>query len=319
MGTWQRLRMDGRVGMSYAAMNGARRLVQRMVPMGDPRLAQLNRKRIRKLETWFAHEFADVLSRWERTPESAEPFVTVHRAPIWMMWLQGADAIPTQAKPFIDSVRRANPDMDVRIVDLDEIRTLVGIPDVIERRFEEGVLAGAHFSDYLRFRLLERYGGIWMDCSLYQTRNTPVDTVLGVPFWSVKGLMSFPYAVAMPDALDWQVYYMAAQPHALFNRVMLDLTEEYWRRFDTIVDYFLTYYLACLARSVPAVRDSYARVPENNMMCEQPMAWIVGQSAMSEEALITECRESGTWLYKTSLHENDDNIARFRALMHQLE
>lgn len=319
MGFVHRLRMDSHAGFRYLTVNTARRCLQGMAPMNSPLLARLNRTRVRLLERWFEREFADVLQRWSGEEESAQPFADVRAAPIWMMWLQGADALPDQAKPFMDSVRRANPGMDVRIVDFEGIRELVDIPDIIERRYGDGTLTGAHLSDYLRFRLLERYGGVWMDCSIYQTHPTPFDEVLGVPCWSVKGLDVFPYAAAMPGALDWQVYYMASQPHALFNRVMLDLMEEYWRRFDARIDYFLTYYLAKLARSVPAVRVSYAQVPENNVMCEQPMAWIVGQLPMGEDTLIDICRESGTWLYKTSLHENEQNLARFCALMHQLE
>lgn len=319
MGFVRRLRMDAYAGARYLAVNTARRSLQSVVPMNNPLLAQLNRTRVRLLERWFKHEFADVLERWHGAAESAQPFMDVHAAPIWMMWLQGADEMPEQAKPFVDSVRRANPDTDVRIVDFEDIRSLVDIPSIIEQRYQEGTFTGAHLSDYLRFRLLERYGGIWMDCSLYQTHPTPFNEVLGVPCWSVKGLNAFPYAVAIPGALDWQVYYMAARPHALFNRVMLDLMEEYWRRFDTRIDYFLTYYLAMLARSVPSVRDSYAMVPANNTMCEQPMAWIAGEKAIDEHALIGQCRASGTWLYKTSLHENEHNLRQFQSLMRRID
>lgn len=124
---------------------------------------------------------------------------------------------------------------------------------------------------------------------------------------------------AIPDGLDWQVYMMAAQPHALFNRVMLALTEEYWTRFDTRVDYFLTYYLSRLARTVPAVRDSYTRVSANNVMCEQPMVWVLGQSSLDGRTLVNRCRESGTWIYKTNLHESEHDLDRFLAVMEQLK
>ena len=319
MNALRKTMLDLRVGMRYSAVNLARLALQSVVSMDNHTLGRLNHARVLLMENWFAHEFAGALSTWKDMPESAQPFVDVHEAPIWMMWLQGANELPQTAEPFVGSIRKQNPDMDIRIVDLEQIQTLVDIPPIIEQRYREGALTGAHLSDYLRFLLLERYGGVWMDLSLYETAPIPIDRVLGVPFWSVKGLEPYPYAAAIPDGLDWQVYMMAAQPHALFNRVMLALTEEYWTRFDTRVDYFLTYYLSRLARTVPAVRDSYTRVSANNVMCEQPMVWVLGQSSLDGRTLVNRCRESGTWIYKTNLHESEHDLDRFLAVMEQLK
>lgn len=319
MNALRKIELDLRIGIRYSAVNFARLALQSVVPMDNHALKHLNHTRVRLMENWFACEFAGVLTKWKDVPESAQPFADRHETPIWMMWLQGTNELPELAKPFIGSVSKQNPDMDIRIVDLEQIQALVDIPPIIEQRYREGALMGAHLSDYLRFLLLERYGGVWMDLSLYEAAPIPIDQVLGVPFWSVKGLEPYPYAAAIPDGLDWQVYAMASQPHALFNRVMLALTEEYWTRFGTRVDYFLTYYLAKLARSVPAVSHSYANVPANNVMCEQPMMWVLGQSSMDEHTLVERCRDSGTWLYKTNLHESERNLDRFLAVVKQLK
>ncbi|MBQ1514020.1 MAG: hypothetical protein IIZ50_07070 [Bifidobacterium sp.] len=318
MNALRKMELDLRVGIRYSAVNLARLVLQSVVSMDNHMLGRLNHTRVRLMERWFAREFGGLLTKWKDVSESAQPFADAHEAPIWMMWLQGTNELPEIAKPFVDSIRRQNPNLDVRIVDLEQIRALVDIPPIIEQRYREGALTGAHLSDYLRFLLLEGYGGVWMDLSLYETAPIPIDRVLAVPFWSVKGIEPYPFAAAIPDGLNWQVYAMAAQPHALFNRVMLALTEEYWTRFGTRIDYFLTYYLAKLARSVPAVDRSYTSVPANNVMCEQPMVWVLGQSPLNEHTLVEHCRDSGTWLYKTNLHESKHDLDRFLAVMRQL-
>lgn len=307
MSTLERLGLDLHVGPVYALTNVTRRAIQAIVPMGHPWLDALNRVRQRRLETWFTTQFADVMVCWKDSGESAVPYVDPSTAPLWMMWVQGVDQMPDSCNMYLDTVRRCNPSRPLHLVDLETVRTLVDIPEVILRRHEEGGMPTAHLSDYLRFLLLERYGGIWMDLTLYQTGSTP-DWVLRHPAMSVKGLAPFPYATAIPDALQWQVYYMAAQPHALFNRIMLDLLESYWSRFHAIIDYFQTYYLAHLARTHPVVAASYRQVPRNNTKCELPLAWAQTGDPMPDPPTWT---GSDTWFYKGSSHMDVAGRQRF--------
>lgn len=292
---------DMSVGFSYASANLMRRLAQKMLPIDNPLVAHLNRARIRILTKWFERTFERNLLDWYDAKETARPFPDSEKAPIWMMWLDGVASMPTKYQPFIDSISRNNPGRPLRIVDFDEVRRLVRVPEVILERVRDGSLRKAHLSDVLRFLLLEKYGGVWLDLTVFQVRPMP-ENVLAVPFWSVKGLDYFPYATAIPCGLEWQVYAMASQPYALFNRIMIDLYCEYWRRYDFVTDYFLTYYLALLARSVPAVQKSYERVASNNTKCEQVNALLQTKLPLGDLRTIDAVISPDTWLYKGNSH-----------------
>ena len=292
---------DMNVGFTYTLTNITRRLIQKALPIDNPLVANLNGVRIRMLTKWFEETFKTNLLAWHSVQETAIPFHDSDEAPIWMMWLDGVATIPSKFQPFIDSIKRNNPDRPLIIVDFDEVQKLTQVPEVILSRVRDGSLRNAHLSDVLRFLLLEKYGGVWFDLTIFQVRPIP-DNVFAVPFWSVKDLDYFPYATAMPCGLKWQVYAMASQPHALFNCIMIDLYCEYWKRYDFVADYFLTYYLALLARSVPAVEKSYERVVKNNTKCEQVNALLQTKRPLGDLRSIDAVVSPDTWLYKGNSH-----------------
>lgn len=314
----RRFGIDLSIGPTYAFLNARRLFLQSCRSVDDPAVAELNRKRIRRLVRWGAKEFHTELDRWKDATETAVPFKAPADAPIWMIWLQGEDCIPEKYFPFLDSVRRNNPDHQIRILDLESVRTLVPLPEIIQQRYEEGYISPVLLTDYIRFALLEHYGGIWMDLTVYQQHPTP-SIMLEYPMWCVKDLRPFPYASAMPDGLKWQSYYVASQPHALFCKVVLDLFESYFVRHTAPFDYFFIYYLAYFARTVPAVCQSYDRIPANNASCEQFMPFVESNDPITENTVNAKLVDSSTWAYKGSSHLNESEQHRCSEVIDILE
>ena len=53
------------------------------------------------------------------------------------------------------------------------MQNYVNIPDYIYKKFKEGKITPPHFSDYIRCCLLDKYGGLWLDASLYMLDKVP--------------------------------------------------------------------------------------------------------------------------------------------------
>lgn len=50
-------------------------------------------------------------------------------------------------------------------------------------------MLSAHFSDIVRENLLYKYGGIWMDATIYMTSPFP-DTIYNYDYYTIKGASS---------------------------------------------------------------------------------------------------------------------------------
>lgn len=277
----------------------------------------LNSKRVRCLETWFAKQFGAIVDGYAESSETAVPFTADSDKTIWACWLQGVESMPQTLKTNLERIHKLNPGYTVRCLDLSSACELIEVPPVIMERFHKGMLSPAHLVDYIRVALLERYGGIWMDLTLFQIAPTP-DDVLSYPMYSVKGLKPFEFSQYIPDGTQWQIYYLGAQPHALFYKVFKKMIESYIEKYKYSVDYFFMYYLAALARSVPAVEKGYEKVPDNNTHCEMIMD-VVLENIPLENASLQKLCSKDTWIYKTSNHLNEVQEKRLKNITDWLD
>lgn len=157
---------------------------------------------------------------------------SVHPRIIWWCWLQGEDQAPLLCKACLTSLRRELPDYEIRIVDYKNLESYIEIPDYIMEKHRNGIFGGAHFSDIVRTMLLVKYGGVWIDSSVYCTGyHTPL---LEEPLFAYQNWkFDQPYASVVSS---WLI--AAAQGHPILCAVQA-LLLEYWRHEDTLLEYYL--------------------------------------------------------------------------------
>lgn len=89
---------------------------------------------------------------------------------IWMLWLQGEENLPPLVRACYDSWKRLNPTWEVRLLDESSIATYLDIPPYLAHPH----LPPQAKADLIRIFLLETYGGVWADASVFCAK--PLDT-----------------------------------------------------------------------------------------------------------------------------------------------
>ncbi|MBH9983914.1 capsular polysaccharide synthesis protein [Bifidobacterium asteroides] len=268
-----------------------------------PALADRVYGRIQRLVySWVQREFRSLLTNWMEEEESAIPFDHPSKAPIWVCWLQGESQMPTMLRRLVCNMKRLQGDHQLRLIDYRGVKALDLLPVEVIDQYEAGSISPAFLSDIIRVALLERYGGLWMDATVLQTSPIP-EEVFKVPFWSVKNLNgSFPYSRRVPYALQWQSYFLASAPHALFVRAMKSFLLEYVHRYSTLIDYYLIFYFAhFLLSEVPILRKEYENLQANNQLCELLDPFLMRERSMSHLDVST-FQNTETIIYKLSRH-----------------
>lgn len=115
----------------------------------------------------------------QKTNGNSEP------APIWICWWQGKDKMPEIVKTCYDRICNLSGVHPVHLVTIDNYQEYVSIsPDIIQK-FHNKELLPAHLADFLRLKLLDCYGGLWLDATIYLSR--PIDEkVFDYDFYSLK-------------------------------------------------------------------------------------------------------------------------------------
>jgi len=151
---------------------------------------------------------------------------------IFWCWLQGEDNAPVLCKKCLASLREHFPDHEIIVVTEDNMFQLVTFPDYIVEKYRKGTISRTHFSDILRTALLVKYGGVWIDSTVYCTGyNIPIFDYPMFVFQDWKFDLEQPTV-----ASSW--FLSAYQGHPIFH-CMLDLFYKYWKENNELENYFL--------------------------------------------------------------------------------
>ncbi|QQP83824.1 hypothetical protein JIO05_02510 [Pediococcus acidilactici] len=187
---------------------------------------------------------------------------------IWVMWLQGIDEAPELVKKCINSTKKfgtAN-NFKVNIITQENIENYIKVPQRIKKLFYRRNINGANYSDYCRCALLAKYGGIWIDATVFVNNTTSFDiaSVLNMPFFSVRNEDAKSYITNIARH-RWNTCVLAAPANSLLFTYSKSFLEEYYRKYDQAIDYLLIDYsmhMACVKYS--SVKKAIDSLPMNN-------------------------------------------------------
>ena len=153
---------------------------------------------------------------------------------------------------------------ELHLITLDNYRKYVEIPAHILDKFERGSVTMTTMSDVLRFALLEKYGGYWLDATVFFTGEIPEEYFSG-QFYCQRMVSNTRYAEREACRGNWCGFSMAGPRNSTVFRFMNAAFARWWAIYDTIIDYVLIDYLLWTGfRQVPVIHRMIDAVPDNN-------------------------------------------------------
>lgn len=154
----------------------------------------------------------------------------------WIYWKQGIDNAPDIIKCCVQSLKTLflKNCWSVNVLDLSEARNLTDIPLYIWEKYEKGMICEAHFSDIIRISLLENYGGVWMDATVYSSENEIIpDFLISSDFFAYRNFMKNDSYINISNWL------LAASKKQIFIKHMKAILYEYWKKENTSIQYYM--------------------------------------------------------------------------------
>lgn len=154
---------------------------------------------------------------------------------IWTCWLQGEENAPTIVKACIQQMRRVNPNMQVIVVNRDNIKDFVTLPDYIYTKWQQGKITNTHFSDILRVCLLYEHGGTWLDSTVWLGKQID-DAIIKSPFFAYH---SRTYLRIYPKVFGNNSWFLSSNQYYPLIEGIRSLLFEYWKHEKQLIHYFL--------------------------------------------------------------------------------
>ena len=213
--------------------------------------------------SYLYKKYKHLIEKYNREDLSFESTQTANRNTIWCFWWQGIENAPELVRVCLNSIRKQNTACDVVVIDQNNFAQYVDLPEYIIEKVNNGSISYTHFSDILRFNLLKRYGGIWMDATIFCV-NPLQQEYLSAPFFTAKSNESISECVAN---YRWTCYLMAGDANHIVFDYIVDFYNCYFKDHDSPIHYFLTDYGIQLAyENIPKIKSALDSVPVNNEM-----------------------------------------------------
>ncbi|MEY8483380.1 capsular polysaccharide synthesis protein [Lachnospiraceae bacterium 48-21] len=157
--------------------------------------------------------------------------------PIWLLWLQGMEAAPKIVKMCIHSIEKASGKRDqIFLLDQNNIFDYIDLPEYIVKKWKDGIISHTHFSDIVRVRLLNIYGGIWIDSTVYFTGRRLPDYIKKGSLFMLSRWLDWK---SCPEPKIMASWLISSQPENKMLMILEGLLNEYWKKEEKLADYFL--------------------------------------------------------------------------------
>ena len=157
---------------------------------------------------------------------------------VWTCWWQGLQEAPDCIRSCIETLVEHSGSREVIVITKNNVESYADFPDNIYRFMESGLISTTHFSDLLRYRLLSRRGGLWLDATTYAAGSLPELTSCSI---YTCGGYSDPVMFNVSGG-RWLGPVMGGPANHPMFRFMDTFFSLYWARRDYLIDYFLIDY-----------------------------------------------------------------------------
>lgn len=104
---------------------------------------------------------------------------------IWFFWGQGENEMPVLVKACYNQLQTFN--QNIKLVTLKNLHEFITIDKQILTKVYNKQIKWANFSDIIRMSLLSKYGGLWLDSTVWVKGKIPFDILTKYQYWTASG------------------------------------------------------------------------------------------------------------------------------------
>ena len=157
---------------------------------------------------------------------------------VWVFWMQGMDKAPALVQRCYSSLQENLKDREIILITEKNLNEYVQFPDYIMEKLKRGIITYTHLSDLLRVELLIRYGGTWLDSTVFCSGSNIPRYMLDSDFFVFQNLRPGDNG----NVLNFSSWFMTSCSN---NKILLltrELLYAYWKKNNSMIDYFLIHH-----------------------------------------------------------------------------
>ncbi len=204
---------------------------------------------LRKIEPILVKRYAPVL-RSRISEVRGKTLGHEHPKVIWWCWLQGINNAPAIIQACFNSLLRNLPEYEIKVIDAENWKEYVELPEYIVKKWKEKQIPHALFSDLLRLQLLIKYGGTWIDSTVLCTGN--VNENHNDNFLEAD-LFLFQYTPeGSTEGISISNWFISACSNNEVLMTVRNMLFAYWKEYNCTLDYYMFHlFFSMVAKEYP--------------------------------------------------------------------
>ncbi len=184
---------------------------------------------------------------------------------VWTCWWQGEDNAPLLVKKCLESQREHLPEQTEHvIITWENYRNYIELPEYLVEKAMSGKIKPAHLADITRCCLLYKYGGIWLDSTVYLLDELPEEC--------------FEYEIMTRSTgeriyctnVSWVTWFLGGRKREEMFRFIMEAFFSYLSCYDEISNYYMIDFLIAIScRELEGIEEKLSKVPINNVHATQ--------------------------------------------------
>ena len=212
-----------------------------------------------KTKQKLERKYRGTLEAFDKTYDKSLPHESSNK--VWICWFQGMENAPVLVQKCYESVKENLKGHEIVLITSENLERYVRFPDYILEKWKKGIITHTHLTDLLRLELLIKYGGMWLDATVFcseEEKNIPT-------YFFDSDLFFFQSLKPGRDGHSQYIssWLMSAKSNNKILMATRTLCHEYWKTNNSMDDYFLLHDL------ISIVLDKYQKewkavVPRDN-------------------------------------------------------
>ena len=139
------------------------------------------KKKTAWLDKYIEREYKHIIDKYKKAGIT-DAGTIIKEPTIWIFWGQGEENMPPLVKACYKQLTRNN--CNVTLVTSKNINEFLDLPQEVIDKVNCGKISWAYFSDIIRNSLLTKYGGLWMDATVWAPHKLPIKEFMNYRFFS---------------------------------------------------------------------------------------------------------------------------------------
>ena len=284
----------------------------------DGQILQTTDKELRKLANMYAHALTNqLLENIDSKQYSYKKTVDLSdKKTIFVFWYQ--NEMPEIVKRCYTSLQRHCANCNIVLITKENLCKYIDIDCCIQQALDEQRMTITTFSDYVRLSLLSKYNGLWLDATIYDSKDISMsffEHTLLLPkidenrnvyskSWSCSRMFAASYRYSQP-------VFILGSNNSKTVQYSKQLFVNYFNNYKYIVNYFLVNdIIEYIINTNEDCKQEWYDCPSNNVDVEQMM-----MSCQNPYIAADYVQQSDCCLFKTSYKTNTSRLLETIALL----